>query len=394
MSRERARSLKVVLVLKTAVGGEWTLPQVDALRARGHSVTAVLPEEDGPLRRGLAERGVSTVNIGFSFRFRPNRATVVGLLGIRRTIRRLEPDVLFYHLYASALATRMASIGLGIPRIHMVPGPLFLEAPLVRMTERLLARLDTLTIGGSEFTRDLYQRLRLPCRRVISIPYGVDVGVFRPQASSAGSRVRRELGLRESTFVVVMVAFVYAPKTLVHRGCGIKGHEILLAAWSQFCATAPDAHLLLVGSGFDERGEEYRRRLIHRFDVYDARTRVTWVDSTDDVRRYYSASDVSVSPSLSENHGAAQEAGAMGVPSIVSDAGALPETVGPDCGWVIPRGNVPALVRALRDAHSEHLSGELCHRGERARVLTVARFDSVQAAEEVADAVESVVAAR
>ncbi len=392
MSTSSRNPLKVVLVLKTSTGGDWTLPQVDALRARGHEVVAILPGEDGFLRKALTERGVVIADSGFSFRFGLKWSSIIGLVRLRRLILKLNPDVLFYHLYASALATRIASLGLGVPRIHMVPGPLFLESRAIRMVERLLTRLDTLTIGGSEFTMDLYQRLGLPCRQVIAIPYGVDTEIFKPPGPAVRQQVRRELKLQDSAFVVTMIAYVYAPKRLVYRGRGVKGHEVLLEAWARFSRIAPEARLVIVGGGFDEEGEQYRQRLIQRFDITNVNSHVTWIDSTDDVPRYYAAADLSVSPSLSENHGAAQEAGAMGVPSIVSDAGALPETVTSDCGWVIAKDDVEALVCALNEAYRKHIAGQLQKMGEMAREFTAARFDSKTAGEVVADAVEATVA--
>ena len=126
------RALRVVLVLKTSQGGLWTLPHIAELRARGHQVLAVLPAGPGRLRTALAERGIPVLDSAFDFRFRPTWRTLAGLVRLRRQLRALTPDVLHYHLYASALATRLASVRLAVPRVHMVAGPLYLESPLIR----------------------------------------------------------------------------------------------------------------------------------------------------------------------------------------------------------------------------------------------------------------------
>jgi glycosyltransferase involved in cell wall biosynthesis len=78
----------------------------------------------------------------------------------------------------------------------------------------------------------------------------------------------------------------------------------------------------------------------------------------------------------------------MGVPCIVSDAGALPETVDADCGWVVPRGDVRALTSALEDAYAAFRAGDLAGRGERARDRMVRHFDSRRAAGGVVDVIE------
>jgi glycosyltransferase involved in cell wall biosynthesis len=376
--------LRIALVLKTNQGGMWVLPHIAELRARGHHVVAVLPPGVGRLRWELALRGVPVIDSAFDFRFRPTWRTVAGLIGLRRQFRELRPDVLLYHLYASALATRLAAACLRVPRVHMVAGPLYLESAAIRAVERVLARLDTVTIGGSEFTSRRYRELGLPVPRTPTIPYGVDTTRFVPPEDSTRTAARAALGLTAGVFVAIMVAYVYAPKRAVHRGRGLKGHDVLLRAWSRFHAEHPDSVLLLVGGGFDEAGERHQRALAaaHGADG------IAWLGTTPDVRDYYAAADVSVSPSLSDNHGAALEAGAMAVPSIVSTAGGLPETVELDSGWVVAADDPGALLSALREAHAEHGTGELAERGRAARTLVSRRFDSTRLASDVADVVE------
>lgn len=381
-----ARRLRVVLVLKTNRGCMWTTPHVDALLARGHDVVAVLPPGDGRLRRELADRKVPVVDSPFDFRFRLSLHTLASLLKLRDLLRRLDPDVLHYHLLASALAVRLAGFATGVARVHMVPGPVYLESRLIRLLERATARLDTVTICGSRFTAGRYRELGHPPARTPVVPYGVDTVLFRPPSPAERVEARARIGAG-AAFVVVMVALVYAPKRFVHKGRGIKGHDVLLTAWKRFNADHPDSRLVLVGGGFDEEGAEYRRELVARFRLAED-TSVTWLDSVDDVRPYYAAADVSVSPSLSDNHGAALEAGAMGVPSVVSDAGALPEAVDQDACWIVPKDDPGALVAALNQAYAEHRAGLLVERSDAVRDRVVRFFDSTRAAAAVADVVE------
>lgn len=382
-----ARRLRVVLVLKTNRGCMWTTPHVDALLARGHDVVAVLPPGDGRLRKELADRAVSVVDSPFDFRFRPSLHTLASLLKLRDLLRRLQPDVLHYHLLASALAVRLAGFATGAARVHMVPGPLYLESRLIRLLERMTARLDTVTICGSRFTARRYRELGHPPARTPVVPYGVDTVLFRPPSPAERVEARARVGAGDA-FVVIMVALVYAPKRFVHKGRGIKGHDVLLTAWQRFSAEHPGSRLVLVGGGFDEEGTEYRRELVARFRLSDDPS-VTWYDSVDDVRPYYAAADVSVSPSLSDNHGAALEAGAMGVPSVVSDAGALPEAVDRDACWIVPKDDPGALVAALNEAYAEHRAGLLAERSDAVRDRVVRFFDSARAAAVVADVVEN-----
>jgi glycosyltransferase involved in cell wall biosynthesis len=381
--------MKVLVVLKTNEGGLWAVPHVEELRNRGHGVTVVIPPGPGRLRRALDAAGVPVLESPFDFGFRPSPRLLRGLARLRRLIREHRPDVVHYHLYASALAVRFATVGTGIARVHMVAGPLYLESPLIRAAERLLVRLDDVTIGGSDHTADLYRALGRGGDTVRSVPYGVDTDRFTPPADALRQESREALGVADDELLVVMIAYVYAPKTAVHTDRGIKGHDVLLEAWRRFVADGRRARLLLVGAGFDAAGEAHRSALRERFGI-DADPTVSWQDSVEDVRSAYAAADLSVSPSLSENHGAALEAGASGVPSIVSDAGALPEAVPADAGWVVSRGDADALLRALEDADDEFRASALAGRGEAARRHVVTHFDRRAAAARVADILEEV----
>lgn len=370
----------VLVVLKTNIGGAWILPQVAALQAAGAEVTVMIPPGPGRLRLALDRASVRVVESPFDFRFAPRWTRARDLWRFRRVIRRLEPDAILYHLYASALAVRVATVAMPVRRVHMVAGPLYLESRWIRTVERFLSRLDHHLIAGSEYTRRLYAVLGHPQERLSMVPYGVDVERFRPDVPSVR---HASLGVSESTFVVIMVAFVYAPKNAVFPGVGIKGHDVLLDAWREFATHHPDATLVLVGGGFDAAGEEHRRELRRSLgNLKDAS--VVWFDSVADVRPYYAAANLSVSPSLSENHGAALEASAMAVPSVVSDAGGLPEAVSPETGWVVAAGSREDLSRALGDAWLEHTSGTLPAKGLAARRKMIAEFDAEQCAQRVA----------
>jgi glycosyltransferase involved in cell wall biosynthesis len=382
------KPLRILVVLKTNEGGLWTLPQIAEMRKRGHDVTAILPAGQGKLRRALEVVGVPVLDSPFDFHFRPGPRLLAGLLRLRKLIRAQRADVVHYHLIASALAVRFATIGTDIRRVHGVAGPLYLENAAIRAAERVLVRLDHVTIGGSEHTASLYRSLGRDGHRVVAVPYGVDTERFRPATEIERSEARAALGYPEDEFLVVMVAYVYAPKASVHSGRGIKGHEFLLEAWREFVSDGGRGRLLIVGSGFDAPGEEHRSRLRARFDV-DADLSVTWLDSVEDVRVVYAAADVSVSPSLSENHGAACEAGASGVPSIVTDAGALPEAVPPNAGWVVPRADSSTLLDALRVAAVEHEAGTLVQRGRAARQHIVQTLSHDVVVPRVVDVLES-----
>lgn len=379
--------LRIALVLKTNVGGLWVLPHIREMVLRGHQVTVVIPEGTGRLRQKLDELGIAVDVSAFNFTFRPGAGTIVGLWRLRRQLQRLRPDVVHYHLYASALAARFATLGMRVARVHMVAGPLYLDSKTIRIFERHLARLDTVLVAGSEHTAGRYRALCGQRPPVVCIPYGISTEDYALPTEEERARSRRELGLSDDNLAFVMVAFAYAPKKMVHSGIGIKGHDVLLEAWRDVSRERPAARLFLIGGGFDESGEAHRQELIERFGVSDVGSTVQWLSTVDNVRPYYAAADISVCPSLSENHGAAFESTASGVPCIVSDAGALPETVSSDTGWMVPAADSEALAAAM--IHAIDLGRvELKQWGLRARNRTGSLFNSAVLAGRLVNAIE------
>ncbi|MBG6066693.1 glycosyltransferase [Micromonospora ureilytica] len=387
------RRLRIAVLVKTNAGGLWLLPQVEELRHRGHEVTVVLPRGAGRLTDELERRGFEVLSCPYDFTI--GWHVPIGLLRLRALLRRLRPDVVQYHLIASAYAVRLATLGLPVRRVHMVAGPAYLESRLVRSVERWMWQLDDVVICGCRYASARYGELGCPPQRRPVAVYGVDTDAFSPEATGPDQRakLRAELGIDQAAFLAVMVSYVHPPKRLVHSGRGVKGHDVLLAAWRTFRRRHPDAHLLLVGGGWTAAGESYRRQLGERFGVADD-PGVTWVESVPDVRPCYAAADVSVSPSLCDSPGTAVEAGSMGVPSIVSAAGGLPEAVTERSGWVVPAADPTALVDALDAAYRGWVTGTLTLRGRLARQHVLASFDDLRAAAEVADIVEDVAARR
>ncbi|AUZ35723.1 hypothetical protein C3B78_15555 [Arthrobacter sp. PGP41] len=392
MQRYQVKQLRITVVLKTNEGGRWIIPHLLEMIRRGHSVTVIIPRGPGKLKTILHDLDVKVEDASFDFKYRPSLKTLIGLLRLRRQLVRSQADVLHYHLYASALAVRIASLGLRIPRVHMVAGPLYLDSPVISAVERKLMGLDTLVVAGSAHTAARYRALGRAANGLTALPYGVDTDKFRPPLPEEQASARHGLGLGADVFVAVMIAYVYGPKNLVYPGVGIKGHDVLLAAWKEFIATHPNSQLLLVGAGFDVAGRLHRDELMSRYS--DPALNITWIDSVDDVRPYYWASNVSVSPSLSENHGAALEAGACGVARIVSEAGGLPETTDSTSGWVVPVNDVSRLSWALSEAYADFESASLAAKGRASRAQILAGFNDKETAAALVDSIERLASGR
>ena len=374
------RHLRVVHVAATANGALWMHEILRELAARGHEVSAIIAGSAGSLAPRLERDGIPyhVLNLDvFSSRDLP---TAVGtLFALVRLLRRLRPDVVHYHLFPSIVLGRIAGWLADVPvRFSMIPGPYYLEAPVLGEIEARTAWADTRVIASCEYTRTLYARHGVPTERVDLVYYGPDARTFDP-ARADGARVRRELGVDPSTPTIGIVAYFYpplpdnpyTPRHLVGRG--IKGHDVLLRAVPRILASVPDAIVLMVGEGWGPDGRAYQASLEALAAELGVGPAVRFVGARSDVRDVLAAFDVSVQCSLNENLGGSLESLLMARPLVASAVGGLVDSVRhEETGLLVPPDDpialADAIVRLLTD---RPFADQLAARG---RALALARF--------------------
>jgi glycosyltransferase involved in cell wall biosynthesis len=180
--------------------------------------------------------------------------------------------------------------------------------------------------------------------RVHTIPYGVDLDVFRPGLAGGRSRVGAATSMDSPAYVLFVgslnprkniAAVRHAVARLARHGFS---HVLVLVA-----ADAPD----------HDDSSELRRRA--ESELPGAPGRIVSVPGGEDadLAALMAGADAVCMPSLSEGFGLpALEAMACGVPVIVSDRGALPEVAGGGGMIVAPTAAAveDALLRVLSDA--------------------------------------------
>lgn len=184
-----------------------------------------------------------------------------------------------------------------------------------------MALADLVLVPGS-FVESTIRRF-FPDKRICRAPYAADLEFWHPPIEA-----KRTPRLR----------FIYAGQASLRKGI-----PLLLDAWS--AAALPDAELELVGVWLLAEGRQVAlpKGVSHRAAC-----------SAMELRSRFQEADVFVFPSYFEGFGLVlAEAMACGLPVIASMATAGPDLVTPDCGKVIPTGDLDALVAALR-WFSEH----------------------------------------
>lgn len=330
-------------------GGAFVITQLVQLQQCGHDVIVVCPGP-GPFADACARHGISVVFSPFhGSRLRDVGRILGATVQLIRTMRKLRPDILHYHLIKATLVGRFSGWLARVPRrFSQLGGPLTLETAKFRWLDLMTVFLDTRVICPSLAVKSIYDRYPHTRRKTSLLYYGFQQNAFVDASEgSARSDIRREFGLVDGQLVVGMIAYMYGTGLSQFRNVSIKGHETLIAAASRVVAQFPDARFLVVGEDPDGSRINFERlRALAEAQGLAAKFIFTGFQS--DIPKLIAAMDVVVVPSLSENCGGAVEPFASGVPVVASETGGLPELVRP--------GSTGAL---FQPAHPEDLAERL-----------------------------------
>lgn len=151
-----------------------------------------------------------------------------------------------------------------------------------------------------------------------------------------GSPLRKRLGI-ENRKVILFFG-------LIRR---YKGLDRLIEAMPEITRRLPDAHLLIAGEFYDDRGQY--DAAIAASGLKDRITLHADYVPNEEVKEWFSASDVVVLPyRTATNSGIVQIAYNFSVPAIVTDVGSLSEVVlDGKTGYVIPDGSPNTIATAV-----------------------------------------------
>jgi starch synthase len=191
------------------------------------------------------------------------------------------------------------------------------ETPYVRPEQKKSEmELADLVIGPSTFVAETIERFH--DKRFVLAPYGVDCDFWHSEDKNDSDCLLR---------------FIYAGQASVR-----KGTPLLLKAWER--ARLKDAELLMVGSW--QMANSARCKL-------GGNVKYLQPCSAEQLRKHYQSADVFVFPSYFEGFGLVLlEAMACGLPLLASGCTAATDFLTPDCGSILPAGDLDAWVEALR----------------------------------------------
>jgi glycosyltransferase involved in cell wall biosynthesis len=204
-------------------------------------------------------------------------------------------------------------------------------------------------IANSRYTAELIAA-RYPAAqdRTRIIYRGVDQHVFDPGAvpPEAVAKLRERWGVAPETKIVLQAA----------RLTSLKGHRDTIEAAFLLAAEGALDNAAVIFAGDAASGSGYREDLTALIARRGLQDKVRLVGHCQEMPAAFLAAEVALVPSLvPETFGRTSiEAQAMSCPVIVSDLGALPETiVSPEgdtsgfTGWLVPPGDAAALAAKI-----------------------------------------------
>lgn len=347
-----------ILILQSELGvlrggGEnFTRNLFTAFVARGHEVAAAFVADPFghyplPLPLGITPiplAGVWSMNFGQSLlslwgRYLPSRGwmrarwdhlqAAVSWRTIRWHYRRFQERIekrfaqhwdSFDAIYVHSDVTLASKVAGYRPTVLRLPGPVSEERqPALRKVHAVCANGDALA------------RIRtFMGTTALELPIGLDTDLF----TAKGPSIRSALGWTDQHRVIGYVG----------RFIHLKGVILLAAAFRDIARRVPDARLLLVGHGEDEKSlralltAELTHGLVHIESGVDHTQLPSW----------YRAMDLFVMPSRYENFSnAVLEAMACGVPVLASQVGGNNLLKESDAGWLFPPESPTSLSEVL-----------------------------------------------
>ena len=334
--------------------------------AQTYDVVAVSTPDD-ELHEMAHREGVRAVGVAMRRPISPLH-DLSSLLGLIRVFRRERPYMVHSITPKAGLLSMIAAWVCRVPvRVHTFTGLVFptamgLKKKILMLTDRITCACATHIVPEGEGVKNDLQQYGITRKPLRVLGYGnvrgVDMQHYSrtPEVLAAAQPI-----MRSGVFTFVFVGRVVRDK----------GINELVQAFARLHAHVPATRLVLVGwfeDNLDPVSPQTRQTIVQN-DAIEA------VGSQADVRPWLAASDALVFPSYREGFpNVVLEAGAMGLPSIVTDINGSREIVveGKN-GVIVPPRDADALYAAM--LRFIEAPAEVAQMADNAREMIASRFE-------------------
>ncbi len=313
--------MRVLHLLKTSVGASWALRQTQQLVNLGVEVHLALP--DGPMVEKYIAAGVKVHLFDPSLNLKKPWKNLETISKLRKLVKTIQPDLIHSHFVATTLLMRIGLVGIEVPRIFHVPGPLHLEHKIFRWLDLVTGRSRDYWLASCLWTKDKYQACGIAPEKVGLAYYGVNADDFTFVKSSQS--LKKSLGMQDEDFLIGMVAYFYAPKKYLGQDRGLKGHEDLIDALALVHKHHPKTKCVFVGGPWGATEAYYQQ--VQQYAVEKVGNACVFLGTRRDVPELYPQFDLAVHPSHSENVGGAVESMYAKIPTLTTNIGGFPDLV-------------------------------------------------------------------
>ena len=333
----------------------------------GYEVVAV--SSPGNAMREIEEReGVKTVAVPMERRISPLN-DLKSLWRLIRVFRKEKPAIVHSITPKAGLLSMMAAWVARVPvRLHTFTGLVFptatgLTQKILILTDRITCACATHIVPEGEGVKNDLINYRITKKPLKVLGHGnirgIDLEYFNPELPEVQADAAKIRKPGVFTFV------------FVGRLVGDKGINELVEAFERLNTEYPETRLLLVGRQEPEL-DPLKPETIAKIDHHK---NIEAVGQQSDVRPWLASADALVFPSYREGFpNVVIEAGAMGLPSIVTDINGSREIIieGRN-GTIVPPRNAMALEAAMR--RFVESPGDVARMAEKARPLIASRYE-------------------
>ena len=341
----RGRTILQIVPELDAGGAERTAVDIAAGLVQA-GVRALVATEGGRLVAELQAKGGSW--IPFPAKTKNPFSILSNARRLKRIIREEGVDLVHARSRAPAWSAYLATGALGVPFVTTYHGSYQGRSKVKILYNSVMARGDAV-IANSHYTARLIAEKHPFARdRIAIIHRGTDLKLYSPGQvdHSRIERLRSAGGVAPHQRIILCAA----------RLTPWKGQKVLIEA-ARLLREAGESDLAIVLAGDEQGRSGYVRELDSMAETLGVKDMVFRVGHCSDMPAAFMAAAVVAVPSTEpEAFGrTATEAQAMGTPVVVTDLGAVPETVlaPPDVpatartGWRIKPGDAEALAEAL-----------------------------------------------
>ncbi|WNM20234.1 glycosyltransferase family 4 protein [Flavobacterium capsici] len=315
-------------------------------------VTAVSAEKEYLEKVGEKE-GVNTFHLEMTRKITPLK-DIMAVIKLVKYLKKAKPKIVHTHTPKAGIVGMLAAKLARVPfRLHTVAGLPLVETKGVKrkvldQVEKVTYRCATKVYPNSKGLADIIiQNNYCPKEKLKVIAQGssngIDTSFFNPEKMDKNelAEIKNKLKIKESDFVFIFVGRLVADK----------GINELVVAFEQINSKYNNTKLLLVGP-FENDLDPLQSKTIQRIKT---NANIINTGFQNDIRPYLAIANLLVFPSYREGFpNVVMQAGAMGLPCIVSDINGCNEIIiEGDNGTIIPVKNTQAIIEKMEKCYTD-----------------------------------------